>query len=99
MMAAVLTPSAPAEWVFSGWRSASSGSAVGSLSVRSRVRVPRSRPSSRSPGRGPRALMKKIKILLADDHTLIRGGLRLLVEQQRDLAACGAARDGSAWGA
>ena len=40
--------------------------------------------------------MKKIKILLADDHTLIRGGLRLLVEQQRDLAVVGEAEDGRA---
>lgn len=38
--------------------------------------------------------MKKIKVLLADDHTLIRGGLRLLVEQQPDLAVVGEAEDG-----
>jgi DNA-binding NarL/FixJ family response regulator len=38
--------------------------------------------------------MKKIRILLADDHTLIRGGLRLLVEQQPDLAVVGEAEDG-----
>jgi DNA-binding NarL/FixJ family response regulator len=40
--------------------------------------------------------MKKIRILLADDHTLIRGGLRLLVEQQPDLAVVGEAEDGRA---
>ena len=40
--------------------------------------------------------MKKIKILLADDHTLIRGGLRLLIEQQPDLAVVGEAEDGRA---
>ncbi|HKW57269.1 MAG TPA: response regulator transcription factor [Candidatus Acidoferrum sp.] len=38
--------------------------------------------------------MKKIRILLADDHKLIRGGLRLLVEQQPDLAVVGEANDG-----
>lgn len=38
--------------------------------------------------------MKKIKVLLADDHTLIRGGLRLLVEQQPDLVVVGEAEDG-----
>ena len=38
--------------------------------------------------------MKKIRVLLADDHTLIRGGLRLLVEQQPDLAVVGEAEDG-----
>lgn len=40
--------------------------------------------------------MKKIQILLADDHTLIRGGLRLLVEQQPDLTVVGEAEDGRA---
>src|ERR1700723_2832334 len=38
--------------------------------------------------------MRKIRILLADDHKLIRGGLRLLVEQQADLAVVGEANDG-----
>jgi two-component system response regulator NreC len=38
--------------------------------------------------------MKKIRILLADDHTLIRGGLRLIVEQHPDLAVVGEAEDG-----
>jgi len=38
--------------------------------------------------------MRKIRILLADDHKLIRGGLRLLVEQQPDLTVVGEANDG-----
>ena len=38
--------------------------------------------------------MRKIRVLLADDHKLIRGGLRLLVEQQPDLAVVGEANDG-----
>jgi two-component system response regulator NreC len=38
--------------------------------------------------------MKKIRTLLADDHTLIRRGLRLLVEQQPDLVVVGEAEDG-----
>jgi DNA-binding NarL/FixJ family response regulator len=38
--------------------------------------------------------MRKIRILLADDHTLIRRGLRLLVEQQSDLVVVGEAEDG-----
>ena len=38
--------------------------------------------------------MKKIRVLLADDHKLIRGGLRLLVEQQPDLTVVGEANDG-----
>jgi two-component system, NarL family, response regulator NreC len=38
--------------------------------------------------------MKKIRILLADDHKLMRSGLRLLVEQQPDLTVVGEANDG-----
>src|SRR6202790_5636878 len=38
--------------------------------------------------------MRKIRILLADDHKLIRGGLRLLIEQQTDLTVVGEANDG-----
>ena len=38
--------------------------------------------------------MKKIRILLADDHKLMRSGLRLLIEQQADLTVIGEAADG-----
>ena len=38
--------------------------------------------------------MKKIRVLLADDHTLMRRGLRLIVEQQPDLLIVGEAEDG-----
>jgi DNA-binding NarL/FixJ family response regulator len=38
--------------------------------------------------------MKKIRVVLADDHTLIRSGLRLIVEQQPDLVVVGEAEDG-----
>jgi len=38
--------------------------------------------------------MKKTRILLADDHTLIRRGLRLIVEQQPDLVVAAEAEDG-----
>jgi DNA-binding NarL/FixJ family response regulator len=38
--------------------------------------------------------MKKIRVLLADDHTLMRRGLRLIVEQQPDLVVVGEAGDG-----
>ena len=37
---------------------------------------------------------RKIRILLADDHTLIRRGLRLLIEQQPELIVVGEAEDG-----
>jgi two-component system, NarL family, response regulator NreC len=38
--------------------------------------------------------MRKIRILLADDHQLIRTGLRLVIEQQADLSVVGEASDG-----
>ena len=38
--------------------------------------------------------MKKIRVLLADDHQMIRTGLRLVVEQQPDLVVVGEADDG-----
>jgi two-component system, NarL family, response regulator NreC len=38
--------------------------------------------------------MKKITILLGDDHSLLRCGLRLLLEQQNDLVVVAEAEDG-----
>jgi two-component system, NarL family, response regulator NreC len=38
--------------------------------------------------------MRKIRILLADDHQLMRSGLRLLIEQQPGLTVVGEAGDG-----
>lgn len=38
--------------------------------------------------------MNKIRVLLADDHTLIRAGLRMVVDAQPDLTVVGEASDG-----
>jgi two-component system, NarL family, response regulator NreC len=38
--------------------------------------------------------METIRILLADDHTVVRDGLRALVEKQPDMAVIGEAADG-----
>ena len=38
--------------------------------------------------------MKSIRVLIADDHKLIRAGLRLVVDQQPDLSVVGEADDG-----
>jgi DNA-binding NarL/FixJ family response regulator len=38
--------------------------------------------------------MQQIRILLADDHRVMRSGLRLLLERQADLAVVGEASDG-----
>lgn len=38
--------------------------------------------------------MNKARILLADDHVVLRSGLRRLLEAQPDLAVAGEAADG-----
>ena len=38
--------------------------------------------------------MARIRILLADDHTVMRLGLRLLLDQQADFEVVGEAEDG-----
>jgi DNA-binding NarL/FixJ family response regulator len=38
--------------------------------------------------------MKQIRIVLADDHTVIRSGLKLLLERQADLSVVGEAENG-----
>ncbi len=38
--------------------------------------------------------MNKIRILLADDHTVMRSGLRALLERQADFEVVGEAADG-----
>ncbi len=38
--------------------------------------------------------MNPIRILLADDHTVMRNGLRLLLERQPNLTVVGEASDG-----
>jgi two-component system response regulator NreC len=38
--------------------------------------------------------VRKIRIVLADDHKLMRSGLRVLLEQQQDFAVVGEASDG-----
>jgi DNA-binding NarL/FixJ family response regulator len=39
--------------------------------------------------------LSKIRVLLADDHAVLRAGLRLLVNAQPDMEAAGEARDGT----
>jgi DNA-binding NarL/FixJ family response regulator len=38
--------------------------------------------------------MKKIRILLADDHTIVRDGIRALIEDEKDMLVVGEADDG-----
>ena len=39
--------------------------------------------------------IRSIRILLADDHTVMRAGLRLLLERQPNLTVVGEAADGA----
>jgi DNA-binding NarL/FixJ family response regulator len=38
--------------------------------------------------------MKKLRVLLADDHKVVRDGLRLLIDGQRDMRVVGEAGNG-----
>ena len=38
--------------------------------------------------------MKKVRVLLADDHNVVRAGLRSLLERQPNLTVIGEAEDG-----
>ena len=40
--------------------------------------------------------MSKVRVLLADDHAILRSGLRLLLEREPDLSVAGEAIDGRA---
>src|SRR5579859_2220545 len=44
-----------------------------------------------APGRGPTS---KIRVLLADDHTILRAGLRMMLDAQPDIEVIGEASDG-----
>ena len=39
--------------------------------------------------------VKKAKVLLVDDHPIVRQGLAQLINQEPDLAVCGHAEDGA----
>src|SRR6185503_672209 len=41
----------------------------------------------------PRRVMSKIRVLIADDHAVLRAGLRLLLNSQPDLEVVGEAGD------
>src|SRR5262249_48209553 len=83
------------EWASSEWKSAHNASAVCCAWIQSQAPEPSSLFSSRWRGRKPRrTLMKQIRILLADDHTVIRAGIRLLLERQPEIQVVGEASDG-----
>ncbi len=55
------------------------------------------RPSdatAEAPGVAARVPAPKIRVLLADDHTILRAGLRMLIDAQPDIEVVGEASDG-----
>jgi DNA-binding NarL/FixJ family response regulator len=50
--------------------------------------------SRRRIGNGQEGLMSKIRIMVVDDHEVVRHGLRLSLELEPDMAVVGAARTG-----
>ena len=42
----------------------------------------------------PEGSLEKIRVLLADDHTILRAGLKMMLNAQPDIEAVGEASDG-----
>ena len=47
-----------------------------------------------SKSRGRRAVVKKIRVLIVDDHAIVRAGIRLLLDAQSDMEVVGEAQNG-----
>ncbi len=84
-------------WEFSGWRSAFGTCTAAFTSIRTLAKEPRSRWNCRSHPRAnwlQRVHDPMTRILLADDHAVMRTGLRLVLERQPDFEVVGEASDG-----
>src|SRR3972149_4547797 len=55
---------------------------------------PRDECVRRHPARGGRDLMARIRVLLADDHAVLRAGLRVLINGEPDMEVVGEASTG-----
>src|SRR5581483_11108137 len=86
-----LPPAASGCWA---WRSACAMSAAVSCSIPSAAAAPCSAPNSRSRCSVRTTDMGKIRILLADDHNVMRDGLRVLLERHPDFEVVAEAADG-----
>ncbi len=93
-MAAASTPIASAAWAFWEWRSASSDWAAASTIESAPGQG--TTLTAELPGRCRQVNtgMRTIRVLLADDHNLIRAGLRLVVAQQPEFTVVGEAENG-----
>src|SRR5579864_6259600 len=87
------TPASCAASACSAWKSACAGSVDACASTRSPAAAPPSPPNCPSPSSDLITDMS-IRILLADDHTVMRDGLRAMLERQPDMAVIGEAADG-----
>src|SRR5450755_2048475 len=93
-MAQASTRASSADWACSGWRSGSAAWADAWRSIHSRAGEPALRPSCRSRTWSIETETMPIRILLADDHTVVRDGLRALLERQSDMVVVAEAGDG-----
>src|SRR5690348_7898623 len=94
MMAWVSTRSWCVAWACSAWKSESAGWAGASKSILVSAKAQRSAPNCQWLRLPLRTDVTPIRILLADDHAVVRDGLRALLEKQPDMAVVGEAADG-----
>ena len=92
--ARVLTPASSVAWACWAWRNESGAWAVASASTLNLGAAPRLKPSCRWPNSWRQMDMMPIRILLADDHTVARDGLRALLEREPDMTVVAEAADG-----
>jgi AmiR/NasT family two-component response regulator len=64
------------------------------MQLGNRLRTPEVQTRVQYSGRAGQSRVGEIRILLADDHTIIRSGLRLLFEQQPDFKVVAEPADG-----
>src|SRR6516165_4663587 len=93
-MARGSTPASCAAWEFWEWKSACAAWEVVSRSVPSQGAEPLSPRRCLLPSSNRETDMKPIRILLADDHTVVRDGLRALLEREPDMTVVAEAADG-----
>src|ERR1700675_1713343 len=83
-----------AAWACWAWRSGCGGWAAISKSRHSRAAERWWMPNCRCSNWHEKTNMKPIRILVADDHTVVRDGLRAVLERQPDMEIVAEAADG-----
>ncbi len=67
-----------------------------SVGTRVSLRVPlRPADTETTPWSKPQTESQPMKVLIADDHGIVRSGLRMLLERQTDIEVIGEAADGA----